>query len=170
MPPGVEEMIDERETRLARIPPTWPLRLVVETEQPGAVGPGTVEMEVAAETTIGDLRAAANVVATAAAAAAVAKLRAAGGSMESLASWAQCGAEGTIPISLGRVNNGGTVELFSEVDDVTPLVNVTWFRGGGLDSVASLRATAGVCQLDTRVDRLRKANEEVRRPAPNRSA
>ena len=46
LPPGVEEMTDERDTRLARIPPTWPLRLAVGSEHPGAAGPGVVEMEV----------------------------------------------------------------------------------------------------------------------------
>jgi hypothetical protein len=160
-------MVDERETRLARIPPVWPLSLAVGTEQPGGMGPGTVKMEVKAGTTVGDLRAAARAVATAAAADAVAKLRTGGGNTESLAGWAQCGAEGTIPISLGRVgSNGGAIEMFPDVEDSTPLVNVTWFRGRGLDSVAALRATAGVCQLDTRVNRLRNADEEVGDPAP----
>ena len=155
-------MVDEREIRLARIPPSWTLSLAVGTEQPGGVGPGTVQMEVMAETTVGDLRAAARTVATAAAADAVAKVRAAGGNTDSLASWAQCGAEGTIPISLGRVgSNGAAMETFPDVEDSTPLVNVTWFRGKGVDSVAALRATAGVCQLDTRVHRLRNADEEV---------
>lgn len=158
-------MVDERQTRLARIPTTWPLRLSVDAEQPGALGPGTVEMEVMAETTIGDLRVAANAVATAAATAAVAKVRAAGGSTESLSTWAKCGAEGTIPISLGRVgSNGGAVEVFPNDEDTTPLVNVTWFQGDGLESVTALRATAGACQLDSRISRLRNANEEVRHP------
>ena len=75
LPAGAEEMVDERQTRLARIPPTWTLKLAVGTEQPGDVGPGTVQMEVMAETTVGDLRAAARAVATAAAADAVAKVR-----------------------------------------------------------------------------------------------
>jgi len=158
-------MVDERETRLARIPPTWTLSLAVGTEQPGGLGPGTVQLEVMAETTIGDLRAAASAVAVAAAVDAVAKLRTAGGNLQSLPSWAQCGADGRIPISLGVVgSNGGAMEIFPDVEDSTPVVNVTWFRGRGLDSVAALRATAGACQLDTRVSRLRNANEEVRDP------
>ena len=161
-------MVDERQTRLARIPPTWALRLPVTaaaTAPDGtttAIGPGHVELEVVRATTIGDLRAAARAVARDAAAAAVEEARAAGGSVQSLPSWAICGVEGTIPITIGRGSESGAVETLGEQEhDGTPLVNVTWLKGGGAGSAADLRVAAAACELDRRVSRLRDANEEV---------
>ena len=59
LPPGAEEMVDEREARHARIPAAWTLRVAVSAGEGGGAGPGTVELEVAKGTTVGELRAAA---------------------------------------------------------------------------------------------------------------
>ena len=154
LPDGIEQQLLEDGRRRARIPEAWSLSLPIESGA-GAdeAGPGTLEIEVRRETTLGEVRLAAAALAAREAAARAKARRDATGVVPVLPVWAQCGAEGEIPIVLRRVGSEDPL-----ADDALTVGNATWFESAEVP--ARFVASAEACVLDERIARLRDGGEE----------